>query len=394
MTRIIVLPAMALAVCAASAAAQQDPADAKRKVPSVRCLTFSPDGKSLAVAHAGNNSLVVWDVATRRRTFVISESSDVSSVAYSPHGDVLAIGTGSVVKLLDPSTGGSRRELNDQRNSVTVRSLAFTPDGKQLATAGTDRTVKIWDLTSGEVLRTLADFEGNVVGVAISPDGKWLATSCGTDDAVKLWELEQPEQPRHQFRLREGYVPQIVFSPDSRLLAIPNYGGTVPVFDVVSGEEFVQFTDVGSSYCAAFSPDGKWLAVANQHLPIDLLPFDQSASDEQRRQIARLIEQFQDDDYATRETASKQLAAVGIAALPQLRANLDSQSAELRIRCRRLVQRLQNAEFAVKLAGHSGQPNWVAFSTDSKLLASGDRQGTVKLWDVAAAKEVATLDHD
>ena len=63
-------------------------------------------------------------------------------------------------------------------------------------------------------------------------------------------------------------------------------------------------------------------------------------------------------------------------------------------RCRHLIQRIQNSEFAVKLAGHESQPTWVAFSPDGQLLASGDSRGIVKLWNVAQAKEVATLKPD
>ena len=73
-------------------------------------------------------------------------------------------------------------------------------------------------------------------------------------------------------------------------------------------------------------------------------------------------------------------------------ANLESPSAEVRIRCRSLIDRLANADFGVKLVGHAMQTHWVTFSPDSKTLASGDWDGVVKLWNVAEAKEIATLE--
>jgi WD40 repeat protein len=372
-----------------SAFAQQQAAEAPPKPPSTKCMAFSPDGKSLAVAYSVNNSVVVWDVDTHGRTFVVKETSGISSIAYSPDGNMLAIGTAKVVKLLDPASGAVLQELSGHKN--TIRSLAFTPDGKQLVTGGNDRTVNLWNLKTGEVEHSISDFQANVVGVAISPDGKWLAASCGTGDAVKWWKLAELDQPPHSFLMRQEYVPQLVFSPDSHLMAVPNWGGSIALKDVQSGDDVLQFSNVGSSECGSFSADGKWLALATQHLPIFLLPVNLSATDDQQRQITVLIERFEDDDYLKREAASNQLAAIGLSALPLLRGKLDAASPEVRVRCRRLVQRLQDADFAVKLVGHTQPPNCVAFSPDSKILASGDWQGIVKLWSVGNAKDITTL---
>ncbi len=293
---------------------------------------------------------------------------------------------GTVATLLDLSTGEVRREFTGHKG--TVRCVAFTPDGKQLISGGNDHKVNLWNLSSGEVERTLSDFKGNVVGVAISSDGKWLATTCNRDDDVKLWNLEQPEQPVHQYPTKQHDASQITFSPDSRLLVIPN----IALIDVASGEAILSFSHYWDVECAVISPNGQWMALATQWLPLDLLPFHKPAGPEEEAQIAAIFEHFTDDDYAKREAASQSLAALDIAALPQLCANLESPSAEVRIRCRRLIERLANADYGVKLFGHAMQPHWVAFSPDSKTLASGDWEGVVKLWNVAEAKEIATLD--
>jgi WD40 repeat protein len=372
------------------ARAQQKQAEVATKPPSVKCLAFSPDGKWLAVAYSESNSVVIWGVASHQRKFAVKEKSSISSVAYSPKGDSLAVGTANVVKLLDPETGDVRRELTGHKSNV--RSVAFTPDGKQLASGSNDRTVNIWNVSTGEVQRTIADFRGGVGSVSISSDGKWLATACGDKDAVKLWNLEMPKQSPQTIGTGGSFVQQSVFSPDSHFLAYPSSDGNVTCVEVATSKEYFQIRVGGGEM--AWSPDGRWLGVASGRKAIDLLEMNRSAGESQRGQIAALIERFDDDDYATRETAGQQLAALGIAALPQLRANLESSSPEVRIRCRRLVERLQRAEFAVKLVGHDVSPNCVAFSPDSKLLASGDWRGTVKLWDVAEAKELASLEPD
>ena len=100
---------------------------------------------------------------------------------------------------------------------------------------------------------------------------------------------------------------------------------------------------------------------------------------------------FADDDYSKRESASKQLAEFGVAAADQLKEGLTSESAEMRVRCRRLVQRLQDAETADKLIGHEADLNCVEFSPDGKWLATGDAAGVVKLWDVGRHEAFATL---
>ncbi len=201
-----------------------------------------------------------------------------------------------------------------------------------------------------------------------------------------------------QDRVGERWIRAMDVSADGKYIASSSFDdtvrGSVAIVEVPAGNDMFHFSDVGSCDCSAFSPDGKWLALATQHRAVYLLPVDRSANEQTQRTILSLIEKFQDDDYNARELASKQLLKIGFAALSQLRANLESPSAEVRVRCRRLVQQVQQGDVAVKLVGHEVSPNWVAFSPDGKLLASGDWQGVVKLWSVADAKELASLEPD
>jgi WD40 repeat protein len=373
-------------LCINNAAAQQKPVEAAPKPPSVQCLAFSPDGKSLAVAHSVSNSLTVWDIAKRERKFVVKEKGSVSSVAYSPSGALIAIATGTTVKLLDPTTGEARQELASHKG--TVRCVAFTPDGKQILSGGNDHKLNLWNLSTGQIEHTFSDFKDNLLGVEVSLDGKWLATTSHRD-GVKLWNFAQLDKPVHEYPSNQHLISQVPISPDSHLLLIPS----IALVDVPSGKLILTFSDyLNYVECAAISPDGRWMASTTFSLSINLLPFQNPAGPEQEHQITSLMAQFNDDDYAKREAASKKLAALGLAALPQLRANLQSPSAEVRIRCRSLIDRLANADFGVKLVGHAMQTHWVTFSPDSKTLASGDWDGIVKLWDVATAKEIVTLE--
>ena len=115
----------------------------------------------------------------------------------------MAIATGKVVKLLDPSTGKARRELTGHTSAV--RCIAFTPDGKQILSGGDDHKVNLWNLSTGQIEHTFSDFKDNVLGVAISSDGKWLATTAHLD-GVKLWNLAQPDKPVHQYPSNQHLV--------------------------------------------------------------------------------------------------------------------------------------------------------------------------------------------
>jgi WD40 repeat protein len=380
----------AVAICLSCVAqAQQSQPDGAPKVPTVRRIAFSPDGKLLAVAYGAPDSLVVWDVASLKRKLAIPQQATIQSVAYSPQGDQLAVAMGKAVTFLNASTGEQLREIAAHDN--TVRSIAFSASGKQLATGGNDRTVKLWNLETGAVDRTIADCSGNICSVALSPDGARLAAACDNNNhTVKLWSVSDATQPPKDFDFGQAFVPQVTFSPDSRYLAAPNFQGTVRIISVDAGESF-QFREIGGAYCAAFSPDAKWLAIATGDRALPLFSFELSPNAAKTQQIMELIQQFKSDNYTKRESATNDLTNFSLLALPLLRSGLESPTPEVRVRCRRLIQKLLSVESAKSLTGHEAELTWVAFSPDSRILASGDRLGVVKLWDVASAISVAAL---
>ena len=104
-----------------------------------------------------------------------------------------------------------------------------------------------------------------------------------------------------------------------------------------------------------------------------------------------ILRQLEDDDYETREAATRRLALLGYAAAAHLRVAKDSSSAEVRWRTRRLLDRLDFRQSAVQLKGHQSDLECVCFSPDGTLLASGDREGTIKVWRVQDWSEITTL---
>jgi WD40 repeat protein len=184
----------------------------------------------------------------------------VTSVAYSPDGKLLASGGNDrTVRLWEVPTGKEVQRL--EGHGDRVGSVVFAPDGKSLASASNDGTVRIWDVATGNELKMLMAGKNFIRAIAFSPDGKWLASAH--DRRVKLWETstwsKRGELAGHD---RDRSVLSIAFSPDGKTLASASEDRTARVWDLASGTELRQlgrFQDDPAS--VAFAPDGKTLAL-------------------------------------------------------------------------------------------------------------------------------------
>ena len=204
----------------------------------VTSLAFSPDGKLLAVGTY--ESIRLWDVEQQETAGELRHRRGFArALAFSPDGDTLAVGGYQSVAIWSAGDRKVVAEFKGHRGYVT--DLCFSPEGDQLASASEDLTARLWNVADGS---EVAKFEGHthpVLGVDISPDGTLVATAAG-DEArltkpgeVMTWNIETGD-PIHTFPPHERGATGVTFSPDGALLVSTSLDEKVNVYNVAEGK--------------------------------------------------------------------------------------------------------------------------------------------------------------
>ncbi len=246
-------------------------------------VAFSPDGKTVASADedpAGGSVVHLWDVATGQEKHRLHTQEKVpAAVAYAPRGSLLALATGKTIHLWDPATGLELSPLTGHEDEI--EQLAFSPNGKTLASAGQDRTARLWDPTTGRLLHVCEGIltrqqdvpappgfafmnigrSRGVVALAFATDGKSLAASASGEFAIRRWQSPSGrELPALTGNTRE--LTAVYYLPDGKTLVSGDWFGMLRFWDLKSGKELRAFQAQDSPILSlAGFPGGEALAV-------------------------------------------------------------------------------------------------------------------------------------
>jgi len=350
----------------------------------IASLAYSPDGKTLATWYP-NGSVALWDVSTAQRLQTLTSDSSgsyqfrgggVFEVAFSPDGKILAAGQGDgAVHLWDPASGQLIRTIKGSKTSI--HSVAISPDGKFLASTATfEGIVRVWSVESGELVKEL-----KVAGIPImlnvnfSPDGNLLAVSGAilisiqaktAESSVTLWDTTSWQEARQIKAQDGGVVGGVAFSPDGKTLTFSAGKGGLSFWEIATGAQVRALEGpAGRVYSVAFSPDGQTLVSGST----DGLSLWDTVSGAALKSTSAYGEGLTD-------------IALSSNGISLVTASKNGEVVLWDASTRQRTRAFNSAEQT---------PKCVAVSPNGRLISSGFEDGSIRIWDAESGAEIRTL---
>ncbi len=331
-------------------------------------LTFGADGRRICSLDEKTGRL--WDADTGRSLAVFGGPDSEVTALFMPDGRRLVVGSGHQLSMSDAITGRPTTVLGSHEHQVL--QLAVSPDGKRIASHGTnEKTIRLWDGLTG---REVAELPGDVEyhgALTFSPDGSRLASgSVHPDNTVRLWDVGTGRPIDNDMRGHKNTVRWVAFGPDGRRVVSASSDQTAWLWDGVTGRPLAHLRGhTEGRWQAIFSPDGRRVVTASADHTL------------------RLWDAISGDLIAVLRGHK---AGVNGAAFAAHGSHLVSCSADGESR----VWDMELVERNGILRGHESFVYDVAFSPDGGRAASAAWDGTVRVWDATTGRETALLRHD
>jgi WD40 repeat protein len=324
---------------------------------SVLSVAWSPDSKRIASASYGN--VQVWDAGSGNHLLTYQHHSDwVNSAAWSPDGKRIA-STSSNVQVWDAISTSSPL-FSYQRHTDWVYSVAWSPDSKRIASACLDKTVQVWDASSGNHLLIYQGHTDSVLSVAWSPDGKRIASS---DKTVQVWDASSGNHLL-TYGGHTDLVLSVAWSPDGKRIASASSDKTVQVWDATRENHLLSYLHhTDWVYSVAWSPDGKRIASASRDKTVRV--WDASSG----KSLLTYRGHTDSVSSAVWSPGGKRIASA-------------SSSVQ--------IWDAASGKPLLTYEGHTDSVSGAAWSPDGKRIASASTDKTVQIWDSTSGERLLT----
>jgi outer membrane protein assembly factor BamB len=326
------------------------------------CISLAADAvtTSLAAATSDLQSTTVPEASA-------AEVHQTLSVAVSPEGSTLAIGTGwGLVRQIELATGTLTPSV--KRHNDWVCAVTYSPDGKYLASAGgseftpernrgkTSAEIKVWDRKAGSERGKLEGHTNKIFAAAFSPDSHTLATGAA-DQTIRLWDVDAMRE-RSVLRGHTDAIASLSWSRDDRILASASWDKTVKLWETSSGKELATLSDSAEEVlCVAISSDGQRIAAGGSDWKVRLWDFDS-------RKLIAVLSGHRGTVYAVAFSPDGMALATG--------------SGDETIR----LWSLKSRSTTETLRGHNSGVTSIAFTPNNGQLVSGSLDGPVRIWNI------------